>query len=186
MSTSLFPPAQIQHCEVIPGRLLHVRLETHPSTSQPNVDIVVCYQHAWSLPKQCTDKAKHRETVLSKRAELWTRLSTLLAALPIRNQLLLLGDLNILSINGCQLGLGAGLLKEGCFRRTQLRQLTLDRRKRNTRTVPFFSRPAVTGGSFSRARLVADALRPATALHRLQGVAKQLHGSESFFSTQVV
>ena len=82
VSKSLFPPAQIQHCEVIPGRLLHVRLETCPSTSQPNVDVIVCYQHAWSLPKQCTDKAKHRETVLSKRAELWTRLSTLLAALP--------------------------------------------------------------------------------------------------------
>ena len=51
VSKSLIPMAQIQHNEVIPGRLLHVRLELDPATTNPNIDVVVCYQHAWSLPK---------------------------------------------------------------------------------------------------------------------------------------
>ena len=95
VSKSLLPAAQIQYNEVIPGRLLHARLELDPATQHPNVDVVVCYQHAWSLPKQCASREQHRDKVLAHRAELWTRLSTLVAALPIRNQLLILGDLNV-------------------------------------------------------------------------------------------
>ena len=95
VSKSLLPAAQIQHNEIVPGRLLHVRLELDPATQHPNIDVVVCYQHAWSLPKQCVSREQHRDKVLSNRAELWTRLSTLVAALPSRNQLLLLGDLNV-------------------------------------------------------------------------------------------
>ena len=118
VSKSLLPAAQIQYNEVVPGRLLHARLELDPATQHPNVDVVVCYQHAWSLPKQCASREQHRDKVLAHRAELWTRLSTLVAALPTRNQLLILGDLNVdLVPEGSLVGRGTFQRKDRSCRR---------------------------------------------------------------------
>ena len=88
---------------------------------------------------------------------------------------------NILSINGCQLGLGVGLLRGGLLQEKRSYDNTLKQTQSETLgQCPLFSRSCGDRGfSLFRARLVADALRPATALHRLRKAACQLHGSES-------
>ena len=83
-----FSAASIQHRELLPGRLLHVRLEAEPS-----IDVIVGYQYAWSISKQQA-KAEAREALLAKRSEFWTALAACIQALPRRNQILLLADLN--------------------------------------------------------------------------------------------
>ena len=85
----MFPDHTVQYRELLPGRLLHVRIE-----ADPGIDLIVGYQHAWSLPKQTGAKANTRDKLLARRAESWAQLATLLHSLPARNQLLLLGDLN--------------------------------------------------------------------------------------------
>ena len=84
-----FAESTIQHREIIPGRLLHVRVETSPC-----LDLVVGYQHAWSLPRANVAATAAKDAVLAKRAEFWAQLTTLLSALPVRNRVLFLGDLN--------------------------------------------------------------------------------------------
>ena len=83
-----FSAASIQHRELLPGRLLHVRLEAEPS-----IDVIVGYQYAWSMSKQQA-KAEAREALLAKRSEFWAALAACIQALPRRNQILLLADLN--------------------------------------------------------------------------------------------
>ena len=85
----VFAESTIQHREIIPGRLMHVRVETNPC-----LDLVVGYQHAWSLPRANVAATAAKDAVLAKRAEFWAQLTTLLSALPVRNRVLFLGDLN--------------------------------------------------------------------------------------------
>ena len=99
---TFYTSVQVQHREVLPGRLLHVRLE-----GDPCVDVVICYQHAWSLSKHQQERVAQRDQLLSKRAEFLATLATLLQSLPKRNQLLVLGDLNTdLSPEGSHVGRG--------------------------------------------------------------------------------
>ena len=99
---TLYTAAQIQHREILPGRLMHVRLE-----GDPGVDVVICYQHAWSLHRGQPQRDEQRDQLLGKRAELLAQLATLLQSLPKRNQLLLLGDLNSdLQSEGSHIGKG--------------------------------------------------------------------------------
>ena len=69
----------IQFNHISPGRLTHVRVTQHLC----NVDIIACYQKAWS-GRDC----------LPIRAELWAHLQHVLGSCSQRNHVLLLGDLN--------------------------------------------------------------------------------------------
>ena len=82
IKVSLAPEHAVQFQEVHPGRLLHVRvrLDTYA------LDILGVYQHAWT--------ADSSKLVLDKRSTIWNKLSCYLGRLPVRNQLLLLGDFN--------------------------------------------------------------------------------------------
>ena len=83
-----FPESKIQHRDLIPGRLLHLRLE-----SDPCIEVFIGYQHAWSLGARA-NQPKHKETLLEKRSEFWTQLAKALHAVPKRNQVLVLADMN--------------------------------------------------------------------------------------------
>ena len=85
----VFPSANVQHRDLLPGRLLHVRLE-----AEPCIDVLIGYQHTWIAPKAGTPQQCNHESLLSRRAEYWATLSACLSSLPKRNQLLLLADLN--------------------------------------------------------------------------------------------
>ena len=68
INKNTFPETKIQHRDLIPGRLLHVRLESDPCTN-----VLVGYQFAWS-PGTRTAKPQHKETLLEKQSEYWTQL----------------------------------------------------------------------------------------------------------------
>ena len=72
--------ANLRWNELVPGRLVHVRL----LMSTRNIDIVGCYQHVFSTASSC----------LSTREQYWKALDNLLEMLPARNTLALLGDMN--------------------------------------------------------------------------------------------
>ena len=104
----VFAEPSIQYREIIPGRLMHARIETNPC-----IDLVVGYQHAWSLPKASAAVTSTKDAVLAKRAEFWAQLTTLLSALPARNRVLFLGDLNTtFSTEGTMVGRGV-LARQG-------------------------------------------------------------------------
>ena len=87
INTQKFPAHTVHHTEVVPGRLVHLRLEADPC-----IDVVILYQHAWSSARLAARHSPHQDVVLARRAELWAKLGTLISNLPKRNQLLLLGD----------------------------------------------------------------------------------------------
>ena len=89
VSRQRFPEHSVHYQEVIPGRLLHVRLLAEPCT-----DIILIYQYAWSITKSKEGKEASKDLVLAKRAEVWAQLATLLNSLPKRNQIVLMGDFN--------------------------------------------------------------------------------------------
>ena len=62
------------------GRLVHLRLSQHPR----NLDVIACYQHAFQPTKAC----------LQARERWWGLLERVLAGLPTRNCLVMLGDFN--------------------------------------------------------------------------------------------
>ena len=65
-SRRAFSPAQVQSRDLIPGRLMHVRLEAEPS-----IDILVGYQHTWSPPKTTKANTPVKDHLLSQRSEYW-------------------------------------------------------------------------------------------------------------------
>ena len=68
VNTRKNPQHLIKHVEVIPGRLrrlLHVRIETEPC-----IDLVLIYQHAWSVNRNTSSQATSQVAVLARRAEL--------------------------------------------------------------------------------------------------------------------
>ena len=89
VSRQRFPEHSVHYQEVIPGRLLHVRLLAEPCT-----DVILLYQYAWSITKSKEGKEASKDLVLAKRAEVWAQLATLLNSLPKRNQVVLMGDFN--------------------------------------------------------------------------------------------
>ena len=102
VSRRAFSPAQVQSRDLIPGRLMHVRLEAEPS-----IDILVGYQHTWSSPKTTKANTPVKDHLLSQRSEYWASLSTCIGSLPRRNQLLVLADFNTdLMPDSSQVGLG--------------------------------------------------------------------------------
>ena len=101
--SSVAPSAELKHCELIQGRLLHVRMAVTQSTT---VDLLAVYQHAWHPDSG--------SAILDKRMTLWTQLSSYTQGLPARNQLLVAGDFNcsLCSAHACAGGAtGPGLLR---------------------------------------------------------------------------
>ena len=88
--------ADLRWNELVPGRLVHVRL----MQTTRNIDIVGCYQHVFTRDKACL---QHRE-------QFWTALDSLLTQLPARNTLTLLGDLN------CSLPAATGICGNAKYR----------------------------------------------------------------------
>ena len=82
---------QIQCQILIPGRVLHVRIN-----SEPPIDVLNVYQHAWNPNKGCyADQAQDPITLLMQdRAAVLQHVSSWVAAVPQRNQLILAGDFN--------------------------------------------------------------------------------------------
>eukprot|EP00435_Cladocopium_sp_Y103_P069123 s396_g32.t1 len=78
VSRKLCEQHDISWGEIVPGRLLHLRLHG----VHRHIDIVNLYQHV------------HAPQRMDDRAEVWHQLSLLLAQLPKRNTLVLLGDAN--------------------------------------------------------------------------------------------
>ena len=107
ISRHKFPEHHVHYQEIVPGRLLHVRL-----LSEPCIDVIVIYQHAWSITKVKEGKEASKNLVLEKRAEIWAKLHTLINSLPKRNQVLVLGDFN------CSLDLKDNLVGRGLLHHT--------------------------------------------------------------------
>jgi exonuclease III len=82
--------------EVIPGRLVHVRL-LMPAR---NIDILGCYQHVFTRDSACK----------SKRETFWKAFDHHLSQMPHRNTLVILGDMN------CSLAESQGVCGTTCFR----------------------------------------------------------------------
>ena len=102
-------PERVQHRDIIPGRLLHIRLEGNPC-----VDLIIGYQHAWTPKGHGTDKQSSKEALLLRRAEYWSQLSAAVSSLPRRNQVLIFADLNT-SLEADSVHVGHGL----CPRQTE-------------------------------------------------------------------
>ena len=80
ISKRLCQPMQLRWSEIIPGRLVHVRIPT----ANRYLDVIGCYQHTNRPSADC----RHH------RSQWWRALDTCLSALPQRNTLLVLGDFN--------------------------------------------------------------------------------------------
>ena len=80
---SLVKDGIIRFAEVVPGRLLHVRV----SGKHYGIDLLSCYQHVIS-------SRESRSSTSSKRDTIWTALGRCLSSMPRRNILLLGGDFN--------------------------------------------------------------------------------------------
>ena len=98
---SLATGQHVKYQEVLPGRLLHVRVYPDFLTDKLDVSLetLCAYQHA------AIDTASH----ISSRQRFWTQLSRSIASLPHRNVLLLGGDFNC-TPKGSAGRMGAGLI----------------------------------------------------------------------------
>ena len=80
VSKRICSSSQIQWQFYDSGRLVHMRVSQHPR----NLDVIACYQHAFQPTKAC----------LQNRERWWGLLEKVLASLPTRNCLVMLGDFN--------------------------------------------------------------------------------------------
>ena len=85
--------SQLKHAALVPGRVLHLRVAT-----QPALDLLGVYQHAWSHPSQTTGASSAASNALQKlmqaRSRVWAQLESWTRSVPQRHRLLILGDLN--------------------------------------------------------------------------------------------
>ena len=112
-----YPAHAIKVHDIVPGRLMHVRLESDPCT-----DIIIVYQHVWSIARSTVASEHSRDVVLSRRADIWARLHSLTASVPKRNQLLLLGDFNC-SLSPDSNLVGRGVHQHSCHHATDSHML---------------------------------------------------------------
>ena len=89
--TGTFRGIDITHSELVPGRLLHLRVD-----SSPAIDLLGTYQHAWNLAKAGfqNQSATPEQLLLDKRQAVWCKIRNWVSGIPKRNQLVILGDLN--------------------------------------------------------------------------------------------
>ena len=97
--------AEVQYQEVLPGRTLHVRV-----ASNPPVDILNVYQHAWNPRKQCyiNQDCAPITLLLQDRAFVLQAVSSWATSVPQRNRLVIAGDFNS-SLEACHPHVGLGL-----------------------------------------------------------------------------
>ena len=91
VNTEYFKGLDIKHAEVHPGRLLHLRI-----CSDPAIDLLGVYQHAWNLAKaEFQNKQQTPEQLLlGKRQIVWHRMQGWISGVPKRNLLGIMGDFN--------------------------------------------------------------------------------------------
>ena len=94
INRSIAEPSQIRFAELVAGRVLHVRVGTDPP-----VDALCVYQHAWSqAPPACTKPGTngdtHKAALLARRGQVWSSIRTWANAVPQRNSMLIAGDFN--------------------------------------------------------------------------------------------
>ena len=82
--TSLCKHQRLKFNEVIPGRILHVRVPGEGHC----LDVLSCYQHVWRSKDTLTANKESRSLFLAK-------LNSSIKGLPLRNTLLILGDFNM-------------------------------------------------------------------------------------------
>ena len=86
-------PQQLKHAALIPGRVVHLRVQGRPA-----VDLLGVYQHAWASSPQPQRMSEQGEpahhSLLQSRARVWQTIESWTRAIPTSNQLLILGDLN--------------------------------------------------------------------------------------------
>ena len=82
---------QIKHAELLPGRILHLRL---PCT--PPVDLLGVYQYAWNPNQKSLSGSvqQRQQALLAKRDQVWQAARQWLGGIPKRNAVLILGDMN--------------------------------------------------------------------------------------------
>ena len=86
VSQRITAEASLQHCIVVPGRLLHVRFPVGRDRQARHMDVACCYQWAWDA-----DPLKQR---IDKRQAFWRKLTTFVQGLPARNIKCIAGDFN--------------------------------------------------------------------------------------------
>ena len=106
LNTKFFQDVDIKHAEIKPGRLLHVRI-----CSDPAIDLLCVYQHAWNPAKaEYQQRSLSAEQLLmNSRQDIWQRMQGWIAGVPKRNLLAVLGDFNAaLSPHHPHVGTGVG------------------------------------------------------------------------------
>ena len=91
LNTKYFQDVDIKRAEIKPGRLLHVRI-----CSNPAIDLLCVYQHAWNPAKS---EYQHRsvpaeQLLMNNRQDIWQSMQGWIAGIPKRNLLAVLGDFN--------------------------------------------------------------------------------------------
>ena len=106
LNTKYFQDVDIKHAEIKPGRLLRVRI-----CSDPAIDLLCVYQHAWNPAKaEYQQRSLSAEQLLmNNRQDIWQRMQGWIAGVPKRNLLVVLGDFNAaLSPHHPHVGTGVG------------------------------------------------------------------------------
>ena len=91
LRTTYFAGLDIKHAELHPGRLLHLRI-----CSDPAIDLLGVYQHAWNLAKaEFQHQQQTPEQLLIERRQLiWTSVRGWINSIPKRNLMTVVGDFN--------------------------------------------------------------------------------------------
>ena len=106
VNTEYFSGLDIKHAEVHPGRLLHLRI-----CSDPAIDLLGVYQHAWNPAKAEFQNRQQtpEQLLLGKRQIIWQRVQSWISGVPRRNLLGIMGDFNsTLEANPPNVGNGVG------------------------------------------------------------------------------
>ena len=96
----LLPSDRIRYAAIIPGRILHVKLEF----SNHHVDVINVYQHPWNT-------AVTASKVLHQRDQIWTKLNHTIGQMAVRNTLLICGDFNT-PLSSSSGRVGSGILQK--------------------------------------------------------------------------
>ena len=86
-------PFLVSYAEIVPGRLIHVRLSSDRSSStSPPLNLIACYNKVLASQGSLDDVAA--AAAVEVRSHLWCKLDSVLQSLPRRQGVLLVGDLN--------------------------------------------------------------------------------------------
>ena len=91
VSKVVAPQSSLRFAAVVPGRLLHLRIEGSPA-----IDFLGVYQFSWNLHRASVPGGAAQQTAhtLRQRSLVWDAIRTWTRRVPQRNWLLILGDLN--------------------------------------------------------------------------------------------